>query len=132
MPVEHYLVLPLQNRKRTTHPQTGAILVWQGWVNVLIDIVFLGKGWLLCLFGAYLLNDPLPLFCGCLLALLSEAFSPLRQKRHITALGLGFLSLWRFWTIPVSLLLALLILLLSTSALSRSSTDSPLHPHRKS
>ena len=130
MPVEHYLVLPLQNR-RPIRPKTGAILVWTVWLNVLVEIIFLGKGLLLCFLGN-LWADPLILFCGCLLALLCETYSPLRAKRHIAALGLGFLSGWRVWTIPVTFLIALLIVLLSTSTLAQSSTDSPPHPRRKS
>ena len=131
LPIEHYLILPLQSRKNTTRPKTGAILVWQGWLNVLIEIIFLGKGFLLCLLGS-LWADPLILFCGCLLALLCETYSPLRQKRHITALGLGFLSGWRVWTIPVAFLIALLILLLSTSTHAQSLIDSSARPRRKS
>jgi len=130
LPLEHYLTLPFQDQ--APRPKNGAILIWQVWLNVLVDIIFLGKGWLLCLLGIYWLNDPLLMFCGCLLALLSETFSPLRKKRHITALGLGFLTGWRTWTAPVAFLLALLILILSTSTLARSSPDSPYRPHKKS
>ncbi|GBR75642.1 hypothetical protein NO2_0296 [Candidatus Termititenax persephonae] len=130
LPIEHYAVRLFP--KRAVRPQTGAILVWLAWLNVLIDFIFLGKGWLLCLLGNFWLDSPLVLFCGCLLALLSETFSPLREKRHVVALGLGFLTGWRTWTVPVSFLIALLILILSTSALSRSSTDSPARPRKKS
>jgi len=95
LPVEAYLSRLFPAMPKAL-PSRGAILVWRPWLSGLLTLIFFSKGFLLGLAGILFLADaPLFIFLGFMLALISEAYSPLKKNRHILALGLGFLTIYQ-------------------------------------
>ncbi|MDR1996891.1 MAG: hypothetical protein LBQ83_00990 [Candidatus Margulisbacteria bacterium] len=92
----------------------GAVLIWKPWLDCLYGAVFFTKGLLFGLSGSlWLAEEPLFIFTGFMLALFSEAYSPLKKTRRILALGLGFLSVYQLWACLVyALIFGLLLALL--------------------
>jgi len=109
LPIEAYLHRLIQ--PNNPHLEKGAILVWQPWLETGINSFFLLKGLLICLLGRLLFaENPLFIFFGFLCALLSEAFSPLKKNHRTLALGLGFLTGYQFWAVPVYAVIFLILL----------------------
>lgn len=110
LPIEVYLrrlIQPINPRLRQ-----GAVLVWQPWLKTFVNSFFWFKGLLICLGGRFLFAEsPLIIFGGLLIALLSETFSPLKKTHRTLALGLGFLTGYQIWTVPVYALIFLILLI---------------------
>ena len=95
LPVETYLARLFPALPKAL-PSQGAVLVWRPWLDGLLSLVFFGKGLFLGVAGMVFMADtPLLVFLVFLLALLSEAYSPLKKNRRILALGLGFLTIYQ-------------------------------------
>jgi hypothetical protein len=131
-PLEYFAAALFHSRPSVKRKE-GAIFVWSGWLKIAAFVFFLLKGFLLWSIGNIFLDDtPVTILLGCLIALLCETYSPCKKERQIFALGLGILTGWSIWTTPVGILLAVLLLILNISALSRSSRDFLAHPRHKS
>jgi hypothetical protein len=98
LPIESYTarLFSSSSTLKKTPATKGAIFVWKPWLTCLTGVLFFAKGLLLGLVGNIFLADfPLLIFLGFILALLSEAYSPLKKNRHILVLGLGFLTIYQ-------------------------------------
>ncbi|MDR2430762.1 MAG: hypothetical protein LBD99_00670 [Candidatus Margulisbacteria bacterium] len=111
-PLESYLYKLLNGGAPKKKPlEQGVTLIWKPWLGLAVGLVFFAKGLLLGLSGGFFLTaEPLSVFGGFTLALLSEACSPLKKTRHLLALGLGFLAVYQLWGWVIYTMLFLILL----------------------